>query len=368
MAKLDAWLAYETSTTTGTGPYTLSGEPFSAPNVVTTTFGNVLSDGDQTVYVAHGDGNNFEVILGTWTAATNELSRDQFLFTTNGGDPINWGAGTKSLYAIQDPILSSAFLQSANNLDDLNDPGTAQNNLGIGTAATEDATSFLRNAGVPDQSITGSTLRLMGAGPNRFVAEDDAAGGDAWYGWRTGPDQGVIAHTDDKAIEQDVVTFDHQILHLLSGLTISGASGAAAYIRAGLSSDQTTGLGAGSRIVFNTAFDISTPSEITLNTGTGVFTVPPGVWVAILQVRIEGASNTQGFGQFAIEDNVSGLSAVLTAAVPGFAAFPNSQMGMTFGLVNTTTGVPVSARILGSGDLTAIDANTTQMTIVGFRR
>lgn len=367
MSTVTAWLAYETSTTTGTGPYTLSGEPFDP--ATSTTFANVLADGEKTLYVAHGDGNNFEVNRGTWSAATNELSRDQHLMTTNGGDSINWGAGTKGVYAIQDPILSSAFLQATNNLDELNDPSTAQNNLGLGSMATEDVGDFVRK-NVADQSITGRTLRLRGAGPNRFVAEDDAAGGDAWYGWRTGPDQGVIAHTDDEAVEQDVITFDHDILKLLPGLDVSGASGGVTYIRVGLSSDQTTGLTPGNNILFNDALDIPNPLEITLNPTTGIFTVPPGVWMLNLQVRIQGQSEFLGFAEIQIlRDPTVPISGSLRAAVPSNAVAPvGSQTGTTFGLLVNTSPTQVFARIVDSADLVAIESASTQMLVVGFRR
>lgn len=255
-----AWLAYETSTTTGMGPYTLSGEPFDP--ATSTTFANVLADGEKTLYVAHGDGNNFEVNRGTWNAATNELSRDQHLMTTNGGDSINWGAGTKSVYAIQDPLLSAAFLQAANNLSDLDDVGTARNNLVLGSAAEETATDFVDKR-VGDQEIDGTVLRLLNTGFVSFLAEDDTTSSRARYGFRTVSNRGTIAHHDGMD-EVDVLQFDQTILNFFNNpQNVTGLEGAVTYIRVGLSQDQTTGLTAGNNILFNDALSFPVPLEIT---------------------------------------------------------------------------------------------------------
>lgn len=373
MAKKDSWLAYETSTTTGTGSYQLSGEAFVAPNVVTTLFANVLVDGDQTVYVAHGDGSNFEVNLGTWTAATNELTRDQRLFTTNGGQPVNWATGTKSIYAIQDPILTSAFLRSANNLSEIDDEATAQNNLGLGTMALETATNFVDKR-VNDQTINGTILRIRGAGPNRFAAEESASGPGAWYGFRVnvdGPDQGVIAHHDG-VTEVDVMRFDHEVLDFFSNpQNVDGMDGAVAYLRAGLSSDQTTGLTVGSPIKFDTVLDSNDITSIALNTNNGTFGVTAGNWFAFLQVRILFNQDDLGVFQTHIVDIPGNgqLSSVITTRAPN-EPFAEGPSDTTTGIINVP-GSPKQfiARIanVGGVGIQAIMSGFTQMTVIGLR-
>lgn len=81
----------QTSTTTSTGTYTLSGsvtgyQTFSA-----------IGDGNQTYYAAT-DGTNWEVGLGTYTASGTTLSRDTILASSNSGNAVNWGAGVKSIF------------------------------------------------------------------------------------------------------------------------------------------------------------------------------------------------------------------------------------------------------------------------------
>lgn len=373
MAKKDAWLAYETSTTTGTGPYQLSGEVFDA--TIATLFASVLVDGDQTIYVAHGDGNNFEANLGTWDAATNELSRDQHLFTTNGGDSINWGAGTKGVYAIQDPILSAAFLQTANNLSDVNDAASARNNLGLGSAAEETATDFVDKR-VGDQEIDGTVLRLVNTGFVAFLAEDDATTARARYGFRTGGGQGAIAHHDGTD-EVDVMRFSHNILDFLNNpQNVTGLEGAVSFIRVILSADQTTDLDVGSNIAFdNSAGARNIGDGFTFNTGTGVITLPPGVWMAFLQVRALFKQANLGLLRCEISDAPPGsedYSPVLTTRPPN-EPFAEGQSDSVSGIIAFTSGSrQIRGRIAnvggGSGSVQSILSGFTQLVVIGMRR
>lgn len=82
-----------TSTTTGTGTYTLS----------TTVTGfqafSVIGDGNKTYYTAT-DGVNWEVGIGTYTASGTTLSRDAILESSNAGSAVNWGAGTRNIFVV----------------------------------------------------------------------------------------------------------------------------------------------------------------------------------------------------------------------------------------------------------------------------
>lgn len=374
MAKKDAWLAYETSTTTGEGPYQLSGEPFGPlpAGHHATTFANALNDGDETVYVAHGDGLNFEVNLGTFGAAANELTRDQHLFTTNGGNSINWASGTKGIYAIQDPILSAAFLQAANNLSDVNDVITARDNLGLGTMAEEAAADYVDKR-ANDQAIDGTVLRLLNTGFVSFFAGDDATAARARYGYRTGAGDGAIAHHDG-AGEIDIVRFDQAGLDFMSSLTntpTSGLAQAVNFLRVGLTSNQTTDIDPGDPIVFNNSLDNrGVGNGFTLNTGTGVFTVPPGLWLVVCHVRILTASNTQGFGQFAVRtlNNQDNVTRPMAAKAQNLAAFENNSQDAMFGVIDNTSSFQFTADITNQQNMTAINAAETQMLVAGFRR
>jgi len=81
----------ETSTTTGTGTFTLAGavsgfQSFSA-------IGNA-----NTTYYAIVGGAEWEVGLGTYTLSGTTLSRDTILESSNGGTAVNFSAGTKNVF------------------------------------------------------------------------------------------------------------------------------------------------------------------------------------------------------------------------------------------------------------------------------
>jgi hypothetical protein len=80
----------ETSTTTGTGSYTLAGAAtgFRA-------FGSVCSDGD-TVFYAAVEGSGWEVGIGTFSSGT--LARTTILSSSNAGAEVNWPAGTRDVF------------------------------------------------------------------------------------------------------------------------------------------------------------------------------------------------------------------------------------------------------------------------------
>lgn len=81
----------ETSTTTGTGSYTLAGAVtgFQAMSAV-------MTSNNDTGFFFATDGVNWEVFLGTRTDATT-LARTTIYASSNGGSAVNWGAGTKDI-------------------------------------------------------------------------------------------------------------------------------------------------------------------------------------------------------------------------------------------------------------------------------
>jgi hypothetical protein len=81
----------ETSTTTGTGTFTLAGavSGFQSFSVI----GNA-----NTTYYAIVLGSEWEVGLGTYTSSGTLLSRDTVLESSNGGTAVNFSAGTKNVF------------------------------------------------------------------------------------------------------------------------------------------------------------------------------------------------------------------------------------------------------------------------------
>lgn len=83
----------ETSTTTGTGTFTLAGavtgfQTFSAIGNGNTTYYTIVLQG----------GSEWEVGLGTYTSSGTTLSRDTVLSSSNSGSLVNFSAGTKNVF------------------------------------------------------------------------------------------------------------------------------------------------------------------------------------------------------------------------------------------------------------------------------
>jgi hypothetical protein len=80
----------ETSTTTGTGTYTLAGAP--------TGFQPVSSIGANNYgpfFIS--DGTNWEAIIGQYLSGPDRLARDAVLASSNADAAVNWGAGTRTI-------------------------------------------------------------------------------------------------------------------------------------------------------------------------------------------------------------------------------------------------------------------------------
>ena len=81
----------ETTTTTGTGTYTLAGaltgfEAFSQ-----------VGDGNTTYYTCT-DGTDFETGIGTFTLSGTTLARTTILQSSNSDNAVSWSAGTRTIF------------------------------------------------------------------------------------------------------------------------------------------------------------------------------------------------------------------------------------------------------------------------------
>jgi hypothetical protein len=81
----------ETSTTTGTGTFTLAGAVSGFQSF------SVIGNANTTYYAIVG-GTEWEVGLGTYTSSGTLLSRDTILESSNGGTAVNFSAGTKNVF------------------------------------------------------------------------------------------------------------------------------------------------------------------------------------------------------------------------------------------------------------------------------
>jgi hypothetical protein len=94
MAQIFADRVKDTTTTTGTGDFTLSG---TAPTGYR-AFASVMATGDNCYYaIASASSTEWEVGYGTLTASTT-LARSRVIASSNANAAVNFSAGTKDVF------------------------------------------------------------------------------------------------------------------------------------------------------------------------------------------------------------------------------------------------------------------------------
>ena len=100
----------ETTSTSGTGTYTLAGaetgfEAFS-------TIGN-----GNTTYYCCTDGTDFEIGIGTYTLSGTTLARTTILQSSNSDSAVNWGSGSSRTIFCTYPADKSVFLNASGEME-----------------------------------------------------------------------------------------------------------------------------------------------------------------------------------------------------------------------------------------------------------
>ena len=81
----------ETTTTTGTGTYTLAG--------AVTGFEAFLQVGNgNTTYYCCTDGTDFEIGIGTYASSGTTLARTTILQSSNSDNAVSWSSGTRTVF------------------------------------------------------------------------------------------------------------------------------------------------------------------------------------------------------------------------------------------------------------------------------
>ena len=99
----------ETTTTTGTGTYTLAGAEVGFQSFSTIGNGN-------TTYYTVTNGGDWEVGIGTYTASGTTLARTTILSSSNSDNAVDWSVGEKFVFVTQ-PSSKASFLDASGNLN-----------------------------------------------------------------------------------------------------------------------------------------------------------------------------------------------------------------------------------------------------------
>lgn len=152
----------EGTSTTGTGALTLSGA-----STGSRTFNSALATGSTVEFCTDDGVADWEVARGVFTSP-NQLSRDSVLSSSNGGNLVNWAAGTKVCYL----TVAAASLQALNGMR--SNPQTANYTLVAGdfdgmtqvdfNSASNLVCTVPSNANVPCANLTSVLIARSGAG------------------------------------------------------------------------------------------------------------------------------------------------------------------------------------------------------------
>ncbi len=158
----------ETSTTTGTGTFTLAG--------AVTGFESFASVGNSnTTYYCCTDNTDFEIGIGTYTSSGTTLSRDTILQSSNSDNKVDWGAGTRTIFCTY-PADKAVFedasghvsiphdLFIAGGLIDLKNDGGAVSQIKFYCESSNAHAQTL--IGAPHSESASNTLTLPSSGGN----------------------------------------------------------------------------------------------------------------------------------------------------------------------------------------------------------
>ena len=180
----------ETSTTTGTGTFDLDGAALGFE-----TFVSGIGNANTTYYSIVNENGEFEVGLGTITdAATDTLSRDTILSSSNSDAAVNFSAGTKDVFctlpASKAVILDSSgniVANNGSNLTNLNADNLASGTVpdarfpatlpaADGSNLTALNATQLTSGTVPDARFPATLPAVSGANLTNLDADDLASG------------------------------------------------------------------------------------------------------------------------------------------------------------------------------------------------
>jgi len=271
----------ETTTTTGTGTYTLAGAVTGFQSFA------VIGNSNTTYYVATNN-SDWEVGIGTYTSSGTTLARTAILASSSAGNAVDWGAGTKNIFVTY-PAGRSVYTEGGS--------------IGTGVAAALDidvgtAGAFVVNGGAlgtPSSgtltSCTGLPISTgvsgLGTGIAAFLATPSSANLVSAVTDETGSGSLVFA-TSPTLVTPALGTPSSGTLTSCTGLPLStGITGTLAVANGGTG---ITSFGTGVATWLGTPSSANLAAAVTDETGSGslVFATSPTLITPVLGTPTSG--------------------------------------------------------------------------------
>jgi len=369
----------ETSTTTGTGTFSLAGAALGFE-----TFVAGIGNTNTTYYTIVNEDGAFEVGIGTVTdAAPDTLSRDTILSSSNGDAAVNFAAGTKDVFCTL-PASKAVILDSSGNIVANNGSNLTNlnaDNLASGTVPDARFPATLPAADGSNLTALNATQLTSGTVPDaRFPATLPALNGSALTDLNASnvasgtlsSDRLPTVPTTKGGTGLTSIGTANQVLAVNGAGTaleyqtpttgdITGVTAGSGLTGGGTSGDVTLNVGAGNLIdVQADQIDVDL-SELTTSTSDA-----DGDFFAVVDaanaqkkltkgnINISGFNNDSGF----IDGSSLNASNLDSGTVPNarLSAIPNSALANSAITINgTSTSLGGSINV---GDITGVTAGT----------
>ena len=220
----------ETTTTTGTGTYTLAGAEVGFQSF------SAIGNGNTTYYTVT-DGGDWEVGIGTYTASGTTLARTTILSSSNSGSAVSWSAGEKFVFVTQ-PSSKASFLDASGNLPFADN---AKAIVGDGSDLQiyhdPDSGSIIKDVGHGDLIIEGGNdIRVRDSNGTELTRFNEGAGVDLMFnggiklgtassGISVSGNVTVTGTVDGRDIATDGATLDNietEVAALANGMVYKG--------------------------------------------------------------------------------------------------------------------------------------------------